>query len=254
MTNDMTSAMASNISGDISGNNDIKLITFDLDNTLWDVEPIVARAEKAMRDWIRAEHPGFVARFDFREFSRLRHAVVTECHDIAHDLTALRTEVLRRAFVEGGYAAADAVTAARNAFDVFYAGRNTVEYFPGALDALAELKKDFQLCALSNGNADIGRVGLGHLFSGHFSAASVGAAKPDPRIYLAALAASGLTPAQAIHVGDHPEQDIAAAAGVGMRTVWVNFTDQVWPEQPPADAEITSFDELVPVIRRLARA
>jgi len=230
----------------------IRLITFDLDNTLWDVEPIVARAEKAMRDWIRTEHPDFVARFDLRGLSRLRHAVVTECHDIAHDLTALRTEVLRRAFVEGGYSAEDAMAAARAAFDVFYAGRNTVEYFPGALDALTALKKDFELYALSNGNADIQRIGLGHLFSRHFSAASVGAAKPDPRIYLAALAASGVAPAQAIHVGDHPEQDIAAAAGVGMHTVWVNFTDQVWPDQPPADAEITSFDELVPVVRRLA--
>lgn len=242
--------MASNM----ASKKNIRLITFDLDNTLWDVEPIVARAEKTMRDWIRAEHPGFVARFDFREFSRLRHAVVTERHDIAHDLTALRTEVLRRAFVEGGYAASEAEVAAGNAFDVFYAGRNTVEYFPGALEALTVLGRDFRLCALSNGNADIQRVGLGHLFSGHFSAASVGAAKPDPRIYLAALAASGVTPAQAIHVGDHPEQDIAAAAGVGMRTVWVNFTDQVWPDLPPADAEITGFDELVPVIRRLAGA
>jgi HAD superfamily hydrolase (TIGR01549 family) len=46
---------------------------------------------------------------------------------------------------------------------------------------------DFDLYALSNGNADIQRVGLGHLFKQHFSAAGVGAAKPDPRMFQAAL-------------------------------------------------------------------
>ena len=44
----------------------IRLITFDLDNTLWDIEPIVARAEKSMRDWIRQQHPDFVRRFHVR--------------------------------------------------------------------------------------------------------------------------------------------------------------------------------------------
>lgn len=230
----------------------IRLITFDLDNTLWDVEPIVARAEKNMRDWIRAQHPEFVARFDLREMARLRHVVVSERADIAHDLTALRIEVLRRAFVEGGYAPGEAVRAAQEAFEVYYEGRNAVEFFPGALEALTALHHEFELYAISNGNADIGRVGLGHVFSRHFSAAGVGVAKPDPRIYRAAIAAAGLAPEHILHVGDHPEQDIAAAAAVGMRTLWVNFGDQVWPDQPPADAQITAFDELVPRVRQLA--
>jgi 2-haloalkanoic acid dehalogenase type II len=229
----------------------IRLITFDLDNTLWDVEPIVARAEKTMRDWIRDMHPAFVGRFDLRDMSRLRHDVVSERRDIAHDLTALRIEVLRRAFMEGGYAKGAAEQAAQAAFDVYYECRNTVEFFPGALEALTTLRASVDLYALSNGNADIQRVGLGHLFSRHFSAASVGAAKPDPRMYQAAIAASGLPPRHILHVGDHPEQDMAAAAAVGMRTLWVNFSDQVWPDQPLADAEITAFDQLLPAVQRL---
>jgi len=230
----------------------IRLITFDLDNTLWDIEPIVARAEKSMRDWIRQQHPDFVRRFDLREFSRLRHDVVSQRKDIAHDLSALRIEVLRRAFIEGGYSAVDAVHAAQGAFDVYYEGRNTVEFFPGALQALTALHKEFSLYAVTNGNADIQRAGLGHLFSGHFSAASVGVPKPDPRIYQAAITASGLLPEQILHVGDDPEQDIAGAAAVGMRTLWVNFSDQIWPDMPPADAEFTSFDELVSQVQQLS--
>ena len=137
------------------------------------------------------------------------------------------------------------------AFAEFFRERNTVELFPGALPALQELRATYELYALSNGNADIRRVGLDHLFSRHFSAISVGAAKPDPRIYRAALEAAGVQPQEVIHVGDHPEQDVAAAAGVGMRTVWVNFQGQPWPDLPPADGEIRAFAELLPLVRRL---
>lgn len=230
----------------------IRLLTFDLDNTLWDVETIVLRAEQVMRAWIREHHPEFVSRFDFRQFHALREAVLRERLDIAHNLTELRLEVLRRAFASAGYRAHDAEQAARQAFEEYFRERNTVEYFPGALEALMALREDFELYAISNGNADIGRVGLGHIFTRHFSAISVGAAKPDPRIYQAAIAAAGVAPGEIIHVGDHPEQDIAAAAALGMKTVWVNFGAQAWPALPRPHGEIRQFTELVPLIRGLA--
>ena len=230
----------------------IKLLTFDLDNTLWDVESIVTRAEKVMRAWIRDHHPEFVASFDFRHFMALREAVLQERLDIAHDLTELRLEVLRRAFRSVGYGLADAESAAQGAFEEYFRERNVVEFFPGVLEALRELREDFEIYSISNGNADIGRVGLGHVFSRHFSAISVGAPKPDPRIFRAAISAAGVTPGEVLHIGDHPEQDVAAAAAIGMRTVWVNYGGTPWPELPPADGEIRDFGELPPLVRRLA--
>lgn len=230
----------------------VKLLTFDLDNTLWDVEAIVTRAEKVMRTWIREHHPEFSQRFDFRNFIALREAVLRERIDIAHNLTELRLEVLRRAFAGAGYAVEAAEEAAQAAFEEYFRERNVVEYFPGALEALRELRAEFDIYALSNGNADIQRIGLGHIFSRHFSAISVGAAKPDPRIYRAAIEAAGVAPEEIIHIGDHPEQDVVAAAQVGMKTVWVNFAGQPWPELPPPDAEMRSFAELPALVRRLA--
>ena len=230
----------------------IRLVTFDLDNTLWDVESIVVRAEKAMRAWIRDHHPEFARQVGSAQFAALRAAVLSERSDITHNLTELRLEVLRRAFRGAGYTEAAAEAAAQGAFAEFFRERNTVELFPGALEALHALRAAHELYALSNGNADIGRVGLGHVFSRHFSAISVGAAKPDPRIYLAALEAARVEPHEVVHVGDHPEQDVAAAAGVGMKTVWVNFQGLPWPDLPHADGEIRDFSELLPLVRRLS--
>lgn len=230
----------------------IKLLTFDLDNTLWDVDNIVLRADKAMRQWIRQQHPEFAGKFDFRDFLALREAVQRERSDIAHDFTQMRLEVLRRAFLQAGYSRESADEAAQGAFDVFFHERNIVELFPGVQEGLQALSDEFELYAISNGNADIQRVGLGHVFTRQFSAISVGAAKPDPRIYRAAIEASGAAPQEIIHIGDHPLEDVQAAAAVGMKTVWVNYRDQPWPEAAPADGVITTFSELLPLVRRLS--
>lgn len=231
----------------------IKILTFDLDNTLWDVDSIVLRADKAMRQWIRTEHADFAADFDFRELGRLRNEVMRERTDILHDLTQLRIEVFRRAFIEGGYSEPKALAASEGAFEVFYRERNRVEFFPDVLEGLATLKAGYAMYSISNGNADIGMVGLAHIFSQHFSAISVGAAKPDPRIYLAAIEAAGVAPHEVLHVGDDPEQDVAAAAAVGMKTVWANYGDRLWPDNlARADGEIGAFAELPALVQRLA--
>ncbi len=71
-------------------------------------------------------------------------------------------------------------------------------------------------------------------------------------MYLAALAAAGVAPEEAIHIGDHPEQDVAAAAALGMKTIWANIQGLRWPESlSPPDAEMAAFSELRSLIYRL---
>jgi FMN phosphatase YigB (HAD superfamily) len=49
----------------------------------------------------------------------------------------------------------------------------------------------------------------------------VGVRKPRPEIFTAALDALGVAPEEAIHVGDNLEADVAGAAALGIRTVWL---------------------------------
>ncbi|MBS1106479.1 MAG: HAD-hyrolase-like, partial [Deltaproteobacteria bacterium] len=44
-------------------------------------------------------------------------------------------------------------------------------------------------------------------------------AKPDPRFFRSACARLGVAPAHAVVVGDHPEQDLAAARRAGLRAI-----------------------------------
>lgn len=66
--------------------------------------------------------------------------------------------------------------------------------------------------SLTNGNADLQRVGLHGHFSHHVAAREVGVAKPDPAIFHHACARLGLAPSQVLHVGDDPLLDVQGRA------------------------------------------
>jgi putative hydrolase of the HAD superfamily len=122
-----------------------------------------------------------------------------------------------------GLSDAQARHQAQAAFDVFFEGRNQVVLFDGALEMLQSLSREFDIIALTNGNANINKTGLADFFSGAYSAADVGNKKPHPAMFEAPLSAMRLKPEQAIHIGDHLVDDIQGADGVGMHSIWVNL-------------------------------
>jgi putative hydrolase of the HAD superfamily len=63
--------------------------------------------------------------------------------------------------------------------------------------------------------AQLERVGLGHLLAVIVSSAEVGAEKPDPAVFRAALERVGVTPQRALHVGDS-DADRAGAKAAGL--------------------------------------
>ena len=61
----------------------------------------------------------------------------------------------------------------------------------------------------------LGTHGLGHYFAAVVTSAEVGAAKPSPAPFLAALDRLGVAPARALHIGDQArDKEGAAAAGM----------------------------------------
>jgi putative hydrolase of the HAD superfamily len=64
--------------------------------------------------------------------------------------------------------------------------------------------------------------GVDHLFAAVAISGKLGVAKPDPEIFLAALAEAGADPAATVHVGDQPVNDVAAARAVGITPVLID--------------------------------
>lgn len=209
----------------------IKLVTFDLDNTLWNVESVIRRAEERMRLWLDKRVPEFQMKYPSDVIMELRDAVLEESPTLRHDLSTLREEIIYRAVLQSGFSRQDARTLARHAFEIFLDARHEVEYFEGALETLEQLSSQYVLGALTNGNADIRRLELDRFFHFGYSSAAVGTSKPAPDMFQAALKHAGTRPSQAVHVGDHLEDDVRGASEVGMHTIWLN------PERRPPPAE-----------------
>ncbi|MFK7916386.1 MAG: HAD family hydrolase [Pseudomonadales bacterium] len=235
--------------------NPIRLITFDLDNTLWPVTETIVRADATMRRWLDAQVPGFSDQFQQEHFMALRQRLIAADPALQHDLSKMRVAVLTAALQTFGKTAAEAADTAASAFRIFIDGRHDVRYFEGVEQTLAELARDYTLAALTNGNADFGRLSIGKHMSFGFSSASVGVSKPHPDIFHAALKHAGVAAHEAVHIGDHPMDDIHGAAAVGMRTILVRMEDLATPEADAAahapDAQITALSELAGVIAAL---
>lgn len=222
----------------------IKAITFDLDDTLWDVWPVVERAEELLHDWLASRYPRIPERFTPLELRELSSEVIAARPDMAYDRTWLRKAALNLAAWRADYHEFDV----ESAFEVFFAARNAVEPFAEVRPALERLSRRYPLASLSNGNADLRLIGLDDLFVFSLNAIDIGAAKPDPPLFEEARRRLAARPEQIVHVGDDPEHDVFGAARAGFRTVWINRTRRDWPGGPRADAEIATLDELEPAL------
>jgi len=229
----------------------IEVITFDLDNTLWDVEPTLLRAEDAQQEWLRRHRPGTVEAMDHEALFEFKKAVWKRHPELAHNVTAMRIQTLLELQVEAGYGEREAAEGARAAFDVFLAERHKVELYEEALEVLEELARSYTLGALTNGNADIYKTDAAEYFDFAFLAQDIGASKPHPDMFGAALVRAGVDAAQIAHVGDDPDHDVRGALEAGMRAVWMNPRGRDWPGGRRADREIVNLRELPTAIRDL---
>ncbi len=93
--------------------------------------------------------------------------------------------------------------------------------FPGVERALEELAEKYDLGIITNGNADIRNMKISKYFSFSISAEQIGAPKPQPEIFLAALSQTKVNSNEFVYVGDDMVNDIDGAKNVGMTTVWI---------------------------------
>lgn len=99
--------------------------------------------------------------------------------------------------------------------------------FPDAAPALAALRsRRLRLFCVSNWDISLTEVlercGLAERLDGVVSSAAAGSRKPGPAIFERALAEAGCEPAEALHVGDTPEEDLEGARAAGIRALLID--------------------------------
>ena len=201
----------------------IQLITFDLDNTLWDVDTVIVKAESKMREWMRTHVPESLKYYSQEFLPDLRQRVVSENPEKRFDLTFMRLEILFKVMQLCGQPDDMAKLNAERAFDIFFEFRNQVNFFSGAISMLEGLQDKYIIYALTNGNADIEKTGLKKYMQGAISAADVSASKPNPQMFQRVSEITDVPPQNSIHIGDNLVDDIEGAANANFLSIWVNL-------------------------------
>jgi putative hydrolase of the HAD superfamily len=118
--------------------------------------------------------------------------------------------------------------------------------YPDVLATLTLLRaRGFRLVVVSNWDisltATLEALGLAGVFDAVITSAGVGAAKPAPEVFHAALAVLDIPAREALHVGDDPNLDVAGALAAGVLPVLLRRE----PESAPAGVTtISSLAEL----------
>jgi FMN hydrolase / 5-amino-6-(5-phospho-D-ribitylamino)uracil phosphatase len=203
---------------------DIRAVSLDLDDTLWPIGPVIERVEQKVDHWLRENCPEVAAAWPIASLRALRDEVASEHPELAHDFGAQRKLTLRRAFAPFKLGE-DWIN---RTYEVYVRVRNEVECYADTTAALASMSARFPLIGITNGTAELERIGLHEHFRFSVCAGEVGVAKPDAGIFRHACERLGVAPENVLHVGDDPLADVVGARAAGMRTVWLNRHGAAW--------------------------
>lgn len=227
-------------------------MTFDLDNTLWDVTPALLRAEETQRAWLLKHRPGTMEDVDHDTLLAVRKSVAQRHPELLHHVSRMRQTVLYELQRRAGYDHVSAETGAEAAFAVFLQERHAVELYTEALEVIQLLHRQYRLGALTNGNADIYKTDAGDYFDFAFLAEDIGMSKPAPDMFQAAVARAGVPPHEIAHVGDSLEHDVKGARDAGLRTVWFNPNREAAAADVRADVEVSCLTHLPGALAKLS--
>ena len=225
----------------------IRVITFDLDDTLWDNVPTITKAEIETRKWIENK-VGKIDWGDLNDFLNLREELIKEDVSIKWDISKLRKEIFRRKLAH--------ITPEKyrnklveDAFAVFISRRHEVKLFDGVEIALKQLSKNFLLGVLTNGNADIFRFNIGKYFSFSVSSLEAKNSKPNRAHFDKAIEImENIKFDEILHIGDHQVNDILAAYNLGIESLWFNNNESTWNQNFPKPDEFSSWEHLPEIV------
>lgn len=203
----------------------ISVLSFDLDDTLYNNKPVIAKAEQAMLDALLKLAPvtqGYNSDFWWQQRKILAYANP----EIRHDIGRWRLLGIEAGLSTLGLTSCEAGEIAELAYNAFWQARTNIQLEPAVKQLLSSLVARYQLIAITNGNACINKMGLGELFAFSLQAGPDGRMKPYPDLFLNAAAKLNVTPSNILHIGDSHRADVMGALNAGCQAAWLDHYQQ----------------------------
>ena len=110
----------------------IKLITLDLDDTLWPNKKVIVDAENAWLNFITIKFPNLKESFSEEHLAELRISLLKADPNLKSDLTTFRKEIVKETLLRNGVNSVDAIYYSNESFNEFFKVRNKVQLYTNA--------------------------------------------------------------------------------------------------------------------------
>lgn len=215
------------------------VISFDLDDTLYDNVPVMQASEKAVQAFIENQYPETQG-WDQNHWRKRRWRLMQERADLRSNMTELRMATLLEGFHEAQVG--DPQHAAETVMQQFLHHRSNFEVPVASHQLLDALKSRFVLVAVSNGNVDCEKIGIAKHFDVIVQPSEQWRGKPHPDMFEVVMDRLKVPAHEILHIGDHPQSDVLGAHRAGCQSGW--FTGGLGGHQHLTVLPTFQFDDL----------
>lgn len=199
-----------------------KVISFDLDDTLYDNVPIMYHAEEAFAELLCDRYRLDPYARDPVFWKIIKRTLSDENKELLDDVTLLRAQGLIKAFEILKKPLADGMQEALALVDEFVKIRSNFKVPVASCDLLSILAERYPLAALSNGNVDMQAIGIKDFFTFNLRPEFKGLKrKPSSDLFFKLASLCNVQPHEILHVGDEPSTDIKGAVEAGLQCAWL---------------------------------
>ncbi|MGI2260291.1 HAD-IA family hydrolase [Shewanella sp. GXUN23E] len=197
------------------------VLSFDLDDTLYDNRPVIRAAREALSNHLRSR---FTAAHEWQDEDWLacKRLVLRSQPELVHDTTACREAVLTRALISWGYGGEQLKKEVEQAMACFLHHRSDFRVSDEVLALLAKLDEKYLLAGITNGNVDADRIGLTPLLRKVVHPGKGLRMKPYSDMFKLLTQELAVSPAEILHVGDCWQSDVQGARRAGCQAAWLN--------------------------------
>ncbi len=199
----------------------IKVISFDLDDTLWDNSGVIEKCLAELYQFLCQREPVIKKHFTVDSMERITEQLVELNQPVYENMTVLRKAVIKQMLQEVN----GDLSLVNPAFAVFYHWRNQIQIPETTHKVLEHLTQKYTLVATSNGNSNLNKVGLSHYFDQHLIAGIHGRAKPSAEMLNKLLQYYQIDGKQLAHIGDSALTDVMSAKAAGVQPLEMSIKE-----------------------------
>ena len=225
---------------------EIKVLSFDADNTLWDFQKVMRHSLNQTLLALKEIDPIAHSALTVDKMIAIRNAVAENLKGIIINLEEIRLNAFRQTLASVNRANDEL---ASYLHEIYMKHRfEDIELYEDVVPTLEKLKEKFKLIIISNANTYPKKCGLDNFFDEVFFAQDIGVEKPDPRAFTIALDEIGYSKNQVLHIGDSLYSDIFGANNADIKCAWLNREKIENTTEYKADFEITTLKELLDIL------